>query len=130
MFDGQACIQKFQIRNGSVYYTNRLLETKSYTKTLSSSTILYPNFGVNEELRGIWNFLWRLLRFYQQAETNDNVNINLCLYANSHIYALSETNRFCRIDPINLDIIHTVDIKKYVSSIMTTIAHPHIDKDG
>jgi carotenoid cleavage dioxygenase-like enzyme len=29
-----------------------------------------------------------------------------------------------------LDIINTLDIKKYVSSTRTTIAHPHVDSSG
>ncbi len=44
MFDGQACIQKFKIKDGKVFYTNRLLETKCYSNTLKNNC-LYPNFG-------------------------------------------------------------------------------------
>lgn len=129
MFDGQACIQKFRISSGQIFYTNKLLETKCYTRTVANRR-LYPNFGVNEEQSGFWNFLPRLWRFYKQAETNDNVNVNLVAYGNKQLYALSETNRFCRIDPKTLNIISTSDIKDYISSIMTTIAHPHVERDG
>lgn len=129
MFDGQACIQKFRISNGRVFYTSRLLETKSYKSTVNGK-ILFPNFGRNEELKGCWNFIPRLIRFILQPETNDNVNINLAPYAHEQLYAMSETNRFCRIDPATLSVMFTSNIKKYVSTIMTTIAHPHIEKDG
>ncbi len=129
IFDGQACIQKFEIRDSQVLYTSKLLNTQSYTKTVANSR-LYPNFGIDEELKGFWNFIPRLIKFVRQPETNDNVNVNLATYANEQLYALSETNRFCRIDPINLEILETSNIKDYVSSIMTTIAHPHIEKDG
>lgn len=129
MFDGQACIQKFKIANGRVLYTSRLLETKSYKSTVNSKH-LFPNFGSNEQLQGCWNFIPRLIRFILQPETNDNVNINLAPYAHEQLYAMSETNRFCRIDPATLSVMFTSNIKKYVSTIMTTIAHPHIERDG
>ena len=129
MFDGQACIQKFKIERGQVFYTNKLLETTSYKKTLRNNC-LYPNFGSNEEMPGRRHCLTRLLKFMRQPETNDNVNINLVPFANDKLYALTETNRFCQIDPNTLEIIDTINIKEHCSSIMTTIAHPHIEKDG
>ncbi len=129
MFDGQACIQKFEIHDSRIFYTSKILETKCYTKTVADQR-LYPNFGTDEELKGFWNFLPRLIKFARQPETNDNVNVNLASYANEQLYALSETNRFCRINPHTLEIIETSNIKDYVSSIMTTIAHPHVEKDG
>ncbi len=79
---------------------------------------------------GFWYFLCRLIKFISQPETNDNVNVNLAPYANEQLYALTETNRFCRIDPKDLKIINTINIKDHCSTIMTTIAHPHIEKDG
>jgi carotenoid cleavage dioxygenase-like enzyme len=126
LFDGQACIHKFKIENGNVFYSNKLLETESYKKTISENR-LFPNFGTTKAKE---NAIKRLITFYKQPSTTDNVNINIVPFANEQLYALTETNRFCQIDPFSLDIIKTLDIKNYVSSTRTTIAHPHIDSDG
>ena len=126
LFDGQACVQKFVIVHGKVFYSNRLLETQSYRKTVKDKR-LFPNFGVSDEKTSA---IKRLVNFFRQPETNDNVNVSIVPHSNNKLYAMSETNRFCEIDPENLDIVNTINIKKYVRSTKTLIAHPHFESDG
>ena len=128
MFDGSACVQKFRIRNGRIVYVNKLLETRSYMSTLANKT-LHPLFESNSEKPGLWNLFSRADEFLTQPEITDNVNVSLVPFGDQ-LYALTESNRFCRIDPKTLNIIDHVNIKDYFPSMVTTLAHPHIEPDG
>lgn len=46
------------------------------------------------------------------------------------MYALTETNYMCKVDPKTLEITNRVDISKYLNTSTTTFAHPHIESDG
>ncbi|CAF0901215.1 unnamed protein product [Brachionus calyciflorus] len=126
LFDGQACVHKFTVQNGEVFYSNKLLETKSYQKTIENNK-LFPNFGTTDKGSNIYK---RFKNFFFPPETSDNVNVNILPYAQDHLYALTETHLMCKLDPKNLSINHTVNIKEHVGSIKSTIAHPHIERDG
>ena len=39
LFDGHACLHKFKIENGKVTYSNKFLETKSFTKSLAENRL-------------------------------------------------------------------------------------------
>jgi carotenoid cleavage dioxygenase-like enzyme len=129
LFDGQACVQKFRIKNGRIIYKNKLLETEYYTYT-SKTNQLYPLFSSNKEKAGLLYFLQRAYSFLNLPETNDNVNVSLVPFGNEKLYALTESHVFCRIDPIDLKVIDRVKINEYFPGMVTTLAHPHIEKDG
>ncbi len=76
LFDGHACIHKFKIDSGKVFYSNRLLETKSYRKSLSESR-LYPVFGTEDLCSSIFG---RLKSFFSPPDTWDNFNVNVLPY--------------------------------------------------
>ena len=44
-FDGMACILKFQINNGKVFFTNKLIETESLKKNLESDKLI-PMYAI------------------------------------------------------------------------------------
>ena len=46
------------------------------------------------------------------------------------MYALSESNRICRLDPLTLKVLSNINVTKYIPEATTTIAHPHIEEDG
>ena len=126
MFDGQACVHRFKIENGQVHYSNRLLETKSYNKTIENDR-LYPQFGTTDQKS---NIIDRFNNFFNAPEHSDNVNVNVVPYANKQLYALTESNQYCRLDPVTLKIINTAKVQSYLPSVRSIIAHPHIDRDG
>lgn len=126
LFDGQACVHKFTVKNGDVHYSNKLLETKSYLKTLENKQ-LFPNFGTVDKGSNIFK---RFKNFFFPPETSDNVNVNIMPYAQDQLYALTETHLMCKLDPNGLNIKHTVNIKDHLPSVRSSIAHPHIERDG
>ena len=46
------------------------------------------------------------------------------------MYALTESNYMCQIDPINLNVVKTIDVAKQIPTASTNTAHPHLDKNG
>ena len=125
-FDGQACVHKFNIHDGHVLYSNKLLETKAYTKTVAENR-LYPAFGTADSDSNIFE---RFKKFLNPPETADNVNVNVVPYSKSHLYALTESNLFCRLNPADLNIINTTNITNHIPTAATTIAHPVVESDG
>lgn len=126
LFDGHACIHKFKIKDGKVIYSNKMLETNSFKKTLAENR-LYPVFGTPDLCSNIFG---RLKTVYKFDSTMDNVNVNVLPFGGDDLYALTETNYICKLDPTSLNILNTIDISKSIKTTSTTIAHPHIEDDG
>lgn len=87
---------------------------------------MYPVFGTSDVCSNIYG---RFQAFYYGSKM-DNTNVNVVPYGNEHLYALTETNMICKLDPKNLDILKTISVAKYIPSATTTIAHPHVLEDG
>jgi len=126
LFDGFACVHKFRVENGKVFYSNRLLETHDYTSSIKENK-LAPMFGTADLCSSVFG---RFQTIFVGDIDLDNVNVNIMPYANEHLYALTESGSVCRIDPQDLRILETVSIKKHITSMATNIAHPHVEKDG
>jgi len=154
-FDGHACIHKFKIERGTnkVIYSNRLLNTKAYTRSLAENR-LYPVFGTQDLCSNVFGRLKTVFRFH---ETMDNANVNVVPFGeflvrvyirvkieeksfidlfffikkgNNQMYALTESNYLCQVDPKSLSVLKTIDVPKHVSTVSTNTAHPHLDKFG
>ena len=125
-FDGHACVHKFSIAKGKVLYSNKLLETKSFKRSLAENR-LYPVFGTPDLSSNLFGRLRTMFHFH---ETMDNVNVNVVPYGNDQIYALTESNYVCRVDPHNFNILETIDVKKHIPTASTSTAHPHLDPQG
>ena len=126
LFDGQACIQKFKIINGVVEYSNKLLETQSYCKTLKEKR-LFPLFSQPDLETSLFG---RLKTLFAPPETMDNVNINIVPFMGDQLYALTETHLVCQINPKDLSIMKTLNINEYFDGTALANAHPHFEPDG
>ena len=126
LFDGQACVHKYKIKDKEVEYSNKLLETKSYLRTLNEN-LISPTFGTVDKTSNVFK---RVKEFFLSSETKDNVGVTVFPFANKQLYALTETNLICQLDPNDMSIKKTVNMKDYFDGIAKTIAHPHFDSDG
>jgi carotenoid cleavage dioxygenase-like enzyme len=74
-FDGHACIHKFKIERGTnkVIYSNRILNTKAFTRSLAENR-LYPVFGTVDLCSNLFGRLKTVFKFH---ETMDNANVNV-----------------------------------------------------
>ena len=71
LFDGQSCVHKYSIKDGEVFYSNRLLETNAFKKTISENH-LFPMFGTADICS---NLFGRIKTFFKSSDTRDNVII-------------------------------------------------------
>lgn len=46
------------------------------------------------------------------------------------LYALTETNYLCQIDPQSLEILDRIDVVESLKTATTLFAHPHVENDG
>lgn len=76
LFDGHSCVHKFKIEDGKCWYSNKLLETKSYTKAVTENR-LYPVFGTQDICS---NLFGRIKAFFANPDTSDNTNVNVMPY--------------------------------------------------
>lgn len=67
---------------------------------------------------------------FTTPQTLDNVNINIVPFSNQHLYALTETNFICRIDPKTLEVIDHLSVTDFIKTSKTSLAHPHVLTDG
>jgi carotenoid cleavage dioxygenase-like enzyme len=126
-FDGAAVVNKFQIQNGAVSFSNRLLNTNMYKKA-SESKSLPKMFGTPDLCSTIFD---RFKAIYKPNETegNDNVNVNVVPFGNNQLYALTEERMIVRLDPNDLSVLNSKNIREFLPT-GTGIAHPHVDVDG
>jgi len=128
LFDGQACVHKFEINEGKVVYFNKLLESKSYKMTVEENRFGNGTFGTPDMHSSLFG---RLKTLYNSTSDNmDNTNVNIVPFAQSQMYALTETNYLLQIDPKNLDIIKKLSVTDYIPTSNSIIAHPHVEQDG
>jgi beta,beta-carotene 9',10'-dioxygenase len=73
LFDGHSCVHKFKIESGKVTYSNKFLETKSYTQAAHENR-LFPVFGTADLCSTIFG---RLKTFFELPDTFDNVNVSI-----------------------------------------------------
>lgn len=78
LFDGHSCVHKFTISDGKVTFSNKILDTVSYRKTVKNNR-LYPVFGTSDVCSNVFG---RLKTFYNTLEDEklDNVNVNVVPY--------------------------------------------------
>ena len=124
IFDGQACIQRFRIANGQVRYSNKILETKSYQKSLNEKQ-LFPIYGPPDHNR---SFLTRVKAFL--SPVTDNPIVNVAPFSNNQLYAMSEFHSMSQINPKDLSVVKSFNVKDHFDGIITSSAHPHVEPDG
>jgi beta,beta-carotene 9',10'-dioxygenase len=120
-----ACVNKFQISNGKVHFSNKILETNTYKK-VSETNRLIPMFGTADPCSKLFDrFKMVFNRFSKPAVfENDNVNVSVVPFGNEQLYALTETAMVVRLDPKNLNVVSRANLFKYLKPTVSTIAHP------
>ena len=94
-------IIRFEIKDGKVFYFNKLLETKSLSKTINDKR-LYPLMSPADVSSTLFG---RLKTFFNPTnDIMDNTNVNIVPFAHQQLYALTETHYVMKIDPKTLDI--------------------------
>ncbi|MFW5811711.1 MAG: carotenoid oxygenase family protein [Alkalispirochaetaceae bacterium] len=94
LFDGDGMVQRFEVRDGEVRYTNRYVRTKDFEAEAAAGKPLYRSFGTN--LPG--GFLKNAFRMHFKNTANTHL-----LLLDDRLLALWEGGSPHEIDPITLE---------------------------
>uniref|UniRef100_A0AAY4EWJ6 Retinal pigment epithelium-specific protein 65kDa n=1 Tax=Denticeps clupeoides TaxID=299321 RepID=A0AAY4EWJ6_9TELE len=128
LFDGQALMHKFDLKDGNVTYFRRFLRTDAYVRAITENRIVITEFGTAAYPDPCKNIFSRFFTYFKGVEVTDNCMVNV-YPVGEDFYACTETNYLTKVDPDTLDTLKKVDLSKYVS-INGATAHPHIEEDG
>jgi beta,beta-carotene 9',10'-dioxygenase len=119
-FDGFAMLHAFELRDGGVRYSNRFLESHSYSEAMAKGRLVRGEF-MTDPCRSIFG---RIMAIFS-PKTTDNANVNISIVA-SKLVALTETPMPVRFDARTLGATGHVELDRSVSGQIST-AHPHYD---
>ncbi|XP_024133904.1 retinal Mueller cells isomerohydrolase isoform X1 [Oryzias melastigma] len=128
LFDGQALMHKFDLRNGQVTYNRKFIRTDCYVRAMTENRVVITEFGTVAYPDPCKNIFSRFFSYFKGIEVTDNCLVNIYPIGED-FYAVTETNYITKVDPDSLETIKQVDLCKYLS-VNGLTAHPHIEADG
>jgi carotenoid cleavage dioxygenase-like enzyme len=121
-FDGHAMLHAFRVKDGTVGYRNRFLETNSRQEALAEGEIVRSEFAT-DPCRSLFG---RVMSVFNPKPT-DNASINVAQIDDAHV-ALTETPLPVEFDPETLETAGVVEYEDDVDAPMST-AHPLVEPD-
>ncbi|XP_031138224.1 retinal Mueller cells isomerohydrolase-like [Sander lucioperca] len=128
LFDGQALMHKFDLKDGQVTYYRKYIKTDTYVRAMTENRIVVTEFGTAAYPDPCKNIFSRFFTYFRGIEVTDNCIVNVYPIGED-FYAVTETNYITKVDPDSLETLKRVDLCKYLS-VNGVTAHPHIDADG
>uniref|UniRef100_A0AAQ5YN65 Retinoid isomerohydrolase RPE65 n=1 Tax=Amphiprion ocellaris TaxID=80972 RepID=A0AAQ5YN65_AMPOC len=128
LFDGQALIHKFDLKNGQVTYYRRFIRTDAYVRAMTENRVVITEFGTAAYPDPCKNIFSRFFTYFKGIEVTDNCLVNIYPIGED-FYAVTETNYITKVDPDSLETLKKVDLCKYLS-VNGVTAHPHTEADG
>ncbi|XP_027146349.1 retinal Mueller cells isomerohydrolase [Larimichthys crocea] len=128
LFDGQALMHKFDLKDGQVTYFRRFIRSDAYVRAMTEKRIVITEFGTAAYPDPCKNIFSRFFTYCRGIEVTDNCLVNIYPIGED-FYAVTETNYITKVDPDSLETLKKVDLCKYLS-VNGVTAHPHRDTDG
>ncbi|AWP10568.1 putative retinoid isomerohydrolase [Scophthalmus maximus] len=128
MFDGQALIHKFDLKDGQVTYYRKFIRSDAYVRAMAENRVVITEFGTAAYPDPCKNIFSRFFTYFRGIEVTDNCVVNVYPIGED-FYAVTETNYITKVDPETLETLEKVDLCKYLS-VNGLTAHPHTDSDG
>nr|XP_057929800.1 retinal Mueller cells isomerohydrolase-like isoform X1 [Doryrhamphus excisus] len=128
LFDGQAIMHKFDLKNGQVTYFRKFIKTDAYVRAMTENRVVITEFGTAAYPDPCKNIFSRFFTYFRGIEVTDNCMVNI-YPVGEDFYAVTETNYITKVDPDSLETLKKVDLCKYLS-VNGVTAHPHIEADG
>ncbi|XP_076132441.1 retinal Mueller cells isomerohydrolase isoform X1 [Alosa pseudoharengus] len=128
LFDGQALMHKFDLKDGHVTYYRRFVRTDAYVRAMTEKRVVITEFGTAAYPDPCKNIFSRFFTYFKGIEVTDNCLVNV-YPVGEDFYACTETNYITKVDPDTLETLKKVDLCNYIS-VNGVTAHPHIEKDG
>uniref|UniRef100_A0A8C7Q7T6 Retinoid isomerohydrolase RPE65 n=1 Tax=Oncorhynchus mykiss TaxID=8022 RepID=A0A8C7Q7T6_ONCMY len=128
LFDGQALMHKFDLKNGHVTYYRKFVKTDAYVRAMTEKRVVITEFGTAAYPDPCKNIFSRFFTYFKGIEVTDNCLVNV-YPVGEDFYACTETNYITKVDPDTLETLKRVDLCDYLS-VNGVTAHPHIESDG
>ncbi|XP_071007560.1 retinal Mueller cells isomerohydrolase [Oncorhynchus clarkii lewisi] len=128
LFDGQALMHKFDLKNGHVTYYRKFVKTDAYVRAMTEKRVVITEFGTAAYPDPCKNIFSRFFTYFKGIEVTDNCLVNV-YPVGEDFYACTETNYITKVDPDTLETLKKVDLCDYLS-VNGVTAHPHIESDG
>uniref|UniRef100_A0A8C1D3V9 Uncharacterized protein n=2 Tax=Cyprinus carpio TaxID=7962 RepID=A0A8C1D3V9_CYPCA len=107
LFDGQALMHKFDLKDGHVTYYRRFIRTDAYVRAMTEKRIVITEFGTTAYPDPCKNIFSRFFTYFQGIEVTDNCLVNIYPIGED-FYACTETNYITKVDPDTLETIKKV----------------------
>ena len=124
-FDGLAMLHRYSFHRGQVSYRNRLLQTKTYQKAITSGKPGSEFATTEASSLAVRIFNLAKLMVSQQAKDGFNANVSLMRLAD-HFLALTEPPAPTIFDPRSLEVGGVLQYADKLSGQVST-PHPHYD---
>jgi beta,beta-carotene 9',10'-dioxygenase len=120
-FDGFAMLHGFSIARGGVSYTNRFLNTGSYSAARDDGRIAFKEFAT-DPCRSIFKRVTTLF----SPQPTDNANVNVATLGGKFV-AMTETPIAVNFDARSLETAGVLEYRDQIATNLTT-AHPHFER--
>lgn len=126
-FDASAILQKFDIGEGKITYSNRFIRSKTYEMNMAAGSITRAEFGTPAPAsKGMFS---RLLDAMDPEKMfSDNALVSVIGIGSKH-YAMCETPFMIQINPDTLESEERINVNKRYG-LMTQSPHPIETSDG
>uniref|UniRef100_A0A8C5Q3D7 Carotenoid-cleaving dioxygenase, mitochondrial n=1 Tax=Leptobrachium leishanense TaxID=445787 RepID=A0A8C5Q3D7_9ANUR len=119
-FDGMALMSKFTVKDGSVTYSSRFLESDTYKRNKEENRITVSEYGTlaspNSSVQN------------SEIPLSDNCNTSWVTYKGDY-YVTRENNFMHKVDIDTLESLGKVNWSEFISGCSASV-HPHYEKDG
>lgn len=126
-FDAAGLLQKFEISDGKVTYSNRYVRSKTFEQNQAAGAITKAEFGTpGPSSKGMFS---RLLEAMDPEKMfSDNALVTVADFGGRY-FAMCETPFVLEVNPDTLEIKERINLnKKY--GLMTQTPHPILTSDG
>ncbi|XP_072536985.1 retinal Mueller cells isomerohydrolase isoform X4 [Salminus brasiliensis] len=104
LFDGQALMHKFDLKNGQVTYYRRFVRTDAYVRAMTEKRIVITEFGTAAYPDPCKNIFSRFFTYFRGIEVTDNCLVNVYPIGED-FYACTETNFITKVNPDTLETV-------------------------
>ncbi len=110
-FDGDAILNRFEIKDGYVKFSSRFLKSKSYLESEKRGCIAFSQFGTLAPPDPCKNIFRRFFSYFstKSEEASDNCNVNV-VRVQDEIYATADLTKLWKIDLETLESIERLDL--------------------
>lgn len=127
LFDCSALLHRFAIKNGTVTYQNRFIQTETLKKNTQAQRIIVTEFGTSSVPDPCHSIFDKVSAMFRSDIASDNSMISIYPFGDEY-YSFTEAPFIHRINPVTLETEGRLFLNDYVGIVSHT-SHPHVLAD-